>query len=137
MRATCGTYSVSPSCERQRRSDAAVPAEAVTLLGAVGDLQPFSKRDGVVELLPRLVRTAVAARCPETATGLRDIAAVPTTLRLLIVATVAGLIEEICGRPAAAAERLRDAASGWEALDYRVEAAFASADLARTRHRPH
>ena len=105
--------------------------EAVTLLRLLGDLQPFSERDGGVELLPRLVRTAIAAGCPETVTGLRDLAAVPTPLRLRIAATVAGLIEEICGRPAAAAERLRDAASGWEALDYRVEAAFTSADLAR------
>jgi hypothetical protein len=104
----------------------------VTLLRALGDLRPFSERDGAVELLPRLVRTAIAGGCPETVTGLRDIAAVPTPLRLQIEATVAGLIEEICGRPGAAAERLRDAASSWEALDYRVEAAFTRADLART-----
>src|SRR5215469_4857896 len=114
---------------RRRRAE-----EAVTLLRALGDLQPFSERDGAVELLPRLARTAIASGCPETVTGLRDIAAVPTPLRLQIAATVAGLIEEICGRPAAAAERLRDAASGWEALDYRVEAAFTSADLARNLH---
>jgi hypothetical protein len=46
-------------------------------------------------------------------------------------ATVDGLIEEIHGRPAAAAEHLRDAASGWETLGYRVEAAFTRADLSR------
>lgn len=77
------------------------------------------------------MRTAIAADCPQTVTGLRDIAAVPTSLRLQIAATVDGLIEEIHGRPAAAAERLRAAASGWEALGYRVEAAFTYHDLAR------
>ena len=107
------------------------PAQAVTLLRELGDPQRFVDRDGAVELLPRLVRTAIAAGCPETVTGLREIAAVPTPLRLQIAATVDGLIEEIHGRPAAAAEHLRDAASGWEALDYRVEAAFTHADLAR------
>jgi len=111
---------------RRRRAE-----EALTLLKALGDLQPFSERDGAVELLPRLVRTAIAGGCPETVTGLRDIAAVPTPLRLQLEATVAGLIEEIHGRPAAAAQRLRDAASGWEALDFPVEAAFTRADLAR------
>jgi DNA-binding SARP family transcriptional activator/tetratricopeptide (TPR) repeat protein len=105
--------------------------EAAGLLRDLGDLQRFSERDGAVELLPRLVRTAIAAGCPETVTGLRDIAAVPTPLRLQIAATVDGLIEEIHGRPAAAAGCLRDAASGWETLDYRVEAAFTRADLAR------
>ncbi len=64
-------------------------------------------------------------------TGLRDIAAVPTPLRSNLAATIDGLTEEIHGRPAAAAERLRTAASGWEALGYRVEAAFTHADLAR------
>jgi hypothetical protein len=77
------------------------------------------------------VRTAIAAGCPETVTGLRDIATVPTPLRSHIGATVDGLIEEIHGRPAAAAERLRAAASGWEALGYPVEAALTRADLAR------
>jgi DNA-binding SARP family transcriptional activator/class 3 adenylate cyclase/tetratricopeptide (TPR) repeat protein len=106
-------------------------AEAVALLREVGDPQRFTERDGAVELLPRLVRTAIAAGCPQTVTGLRDIAAVPTPLRSQIAATVAGLIEEIHGRPAAAAGHLRGAASGWEALDYRVEAAFSHADFAR------
>jgi class 3 adenylate cyclase/tetratricopeptide (TPR) repeat protein len=105
--------------------------KAVSLLRDLGDLQRFSERDGAVELLPRLARTAIAAGCPETVTGLQPIAAVPTPLRLQIAATLAGLIEEVRGRPAAAAERLRDAASGWEALDYQVEAAFTRADLAR------
>jgi DNA-binding SARP family transcriptional activator/tetratricopeptide (TPR) repeat protein len=105
--------------------------QAVTLLRELGDPQRFADRDGAVELLPRLVRTAIAAGCPETVTGLREIAAVPTPLRLLIAATVDGLIEEIHGRPAAAAEHLRGAASGWETLDYRVEAAFTRADLSR------
>ena len=111
---------------RRRRAE-----DAVTLLRALGDLQPFSERDGAVELLPRLVRTAIAAGCPETVTGLRDIAAVPTPLRLQIAATVVGLLEEIHGRPDAAAGHMRDAASGWEVLDYWVEAAFARVDLAR------
>jgi len=105
--------------------------EAVTLLTGLGDPQRFTDRDGAVELLPRLVRTAVAAGCPETVTGLREIAAVPTPLRSHIAATVDGLIKEIYGRPAAAAERLRSAASGWETLGYRVEAALTHADLAR------
>jgi DNA-binding SARP family transcriptional activator/tetratricopeptide (TPR) repeat protein len=108
------------------------PAEAVTLLKDIGDPQRFVDRDGAFELLPRLVRTAIAADCPETVTGLRDIAAVPTPLRSHIAATVEGLIEEICGRPVAAAGRLRAAASGWEALGYPVEAALARADFART-----
>src|SRR5262249_54025440 len=77
------------------------PHEAVSLLRDLGDLQRFSERDGAVELLPRLVRTAIAGGCPETVTGLRDIAAVPTPLRLHIAATVAGLTEEIRGRPVA------------------------------------
>jgi hypothetical protein len=64
-------------------------------------------------------------------TALRGIAAVPTPLRSHIAATVDGLIEEIHGRPASAAEHLREAASGWETLGYRVEAAFTRADLAR------
>jgi DNA-binding SARP family transcriptional activator/tetratricopeptide (TPR) repeat protein len=106
-------------------------AEAVALLREVGDPQRFTERDGAVELLPRLARTAIAAGCATTVTGLRDIAAVPTPLRSQIAATVAGLIEEIHGRPAAAAGHLRGAASGWEALDYRVEAAFTHADFAR------
>jgi len=105
--------------------------EAVTLLTGLGDPQRFTDRDGAVELLPRLVRTAIAAGCPETVTGLREIAAVPTPLRSHIAATVDGLIKEIHGRPAAAAERLRSAASGWETLGYRVEAALTHADLAR------
>jgi DNA-binding SARP family transcriptional activator/tetratricopeptide (TPR) repeat protein len=105
--------------------------EAVTLLKELGDPQRFVDRDGAVELLPRLVRTAIAAGCPETVTGLRDIAAVPTPLRAQIAATIDGLTEEIRGRPAAATERLRVAAAGWEALDYLVEAAFTRADLAR------
>jgi CO/xanthine dehydrogenase Mo-binding subunit len=50
---------------------------------------------------------------------------------LQIAATVVGLLEEIHGRPDAAAGHMRDAASGWEALDYSVEAAFARVDLAR------
>ena len=107
------------------------PAEAVALLRELGDPQRFTERDGAVELLPRLMRTAIAAGCPDTVTGLRDIAAVPTPLRLHIAATVDGLTEEIHGRPAAAAGRLGDAASGWKALGYRVEAAFTHADLAR------
>src|SRR5262249_49781065 len=106
-------------------------AEAVTLIRELGDPQRFVDRDGAVELLPRLVRTAIAAGYPEAVTGLREIAAVPTPLRLQIAATVDGLIEEIHDRPTAAADHLRDAASGWEALDYRVEAAFTHADLAR------
>ena len=106
-------------------------AEAVTLLKGLGDPQRFSERDGAVELLPRLVRTAIAAGCPDTVTNLRDIATVPTPLRSHIAATIDGLIEEIHGRPAAAAERLRAAASGWEALGYPVEAALTRADLAR------
>jgi class 3 adenylate cyclase/tetratricopeptide (TPR) repeat protein len=106
-------------------------AEAVALLRELGDPQRFTQRDGAVELLPRLVRTAIAAGCPQTVTGLRDIAAVPTPLRSNLAATIDGLTEEIHGRPAAAAERLRTAASGWEALGYRVEAAFTHADLAR------
>jgi hypothetical protein len=106
-------------------------AQASKLLRELGDPQRFVDRDGAVELLPRLVRTAIAAGCPETVTGLREIAAVRTPLRLHIAATVDGLIEEIHGRPAAAAEHLRDAASGWETLDYRVEAAFTRADLSR------
>jgi DNA-binding SARP family transcriptional activator/tetratricopeptide (TPR) repeat protein len=105
--------------------------EAVTLLRGLGDPQRFTDRDGAVELLPQLARTAMAAGCPETVTGLRDIAAVPTPLRSHIAATVDGLIKEIHGRPAAAAERLRSAASGWETLGYRVEAALTHADLAR------
>jgi DNA-binding SARP family transcriptional activator/class 3 adenylate cyclase len=108
------------------------PNDAMTLLKDIGDPQSFTNRDGAFELLPRLVRTAIAAGCPETVTGLRDIAAVPTPLRLHVAATVEGLIEEICGRPAAAAGRLRAAASGWEALGYPVEAALTCADLART-----
>ena len=111
-----------------RRGDA---AEAVTLLRALSDPQRFTERDGAVELLPRLARTAIAAGCPQTVTSLRDIAAVPTPLRLQIAATVDGLIQEIHGRPAAAAGQLRNAASGWEALAYRVEAAFTHHDLAR------
>ncbi len=106
-------------------------AEAVTLLKGLGDPQRFSERDGAVELLPRLVRTAIAAGCPDTVTNLRDIATVPTPLRSHIAATIDGLIEEIHGRPAAAAEPLRAAASGWEALGYPVEAALTRADLAR------
>jgi tetratricopeptide (TPR) repeat protein len=106
-------------------------AQAAALLRQLGDPRRFVDRDGAVELLPRLARTAIAAGCPETVTGLRDIAAVPTPLRLQIAATVDGLIEEIHGRPATAAEHLRDAASGWEALSYRVEAAFTRADLSR------
>ena len=107
------------------------PAEAVSALQEVGDPQRFAERDGAVELLPRLVRTAIAAGCEGTVTGLRDIAALPTPLRSHIAATVDGLIEEICGRPAAAAERLDAAASGWEALGFPVEAALTRADLAR------
>jgi len=107
------------------------PAEAAAVLRELGDPQRFVDRDGAVELLPRLVRTAIAAGCPDTVTGLREIAAAPTPLRSHIAATVDGLIEEIHGRPAAAAEHLRDAASGWEALGYRVEAAFTRADLSR------
>jgi hypothetical protein len=103
----------------------------MTLLRELGDPQRFVDRDGAVELLPCLVRTAIAADCPETVTGLREIAAVPTPLRLQIAATVDGLIEEIHGRPTAAAEHLRDAASGWETLDYRADAAFTRADLSR------
>jgi class 3 adenylate cyclase len=106
-------------------------AQAAALLRQLGDPQRFVDRDGAVELLPRLVRTAIAAGCPETVTGLREIAAVRTPLRLQIAATVDGLIEEIHGQPAAAAAHLRDAASGWETLDYRVEAAFTRADLSR------
>ena len=44
---------------RRRRAE-----EAVTVLRALGDLQHFSERDGAVELLPRLVRTAIAGGCP-------------------------------------------------------------------------
>jgi DNA-binding SARP family transcriptional activator len=106
-------------------------AEAVALLRALGDPQRFSERDGAVELLPRLARTAIAAGCPEIVTGLQDIAAMPTPLRSHIAATVDGLIEEVHGRPGTAAERLRAAASGWEALGHPVEAALARADLAR------
>lgn len=105
--------------------------EAVTLLRGLGDPQRFTDRDGAVELVPQLARTAIAAGCPETLTGLRDIAAAPTPLRSHIAATVDGLIKEIHGQPAAAAERLRSAASGWETLGYRVEAALTHADLAR------
>jgi hypothetical protein len=107
------------------------PAEAAALLRELGDPQRFTDRDGAVELLPRLARTAIAAGCPDTVTGLRDIAAVPTPLRSHIAATVDGLLEEIYGRPGAAAELLRTAATGWEALGFRVEAAFTGADLAR------
>jgi DNA-binding SARP family transcriptional activator/tetratricopeptide (TPR) repeat protein len=106
-------------------------AEAVILLNELGDPQRFSERDGAVELLPRLARTAIAAGCPDIVTGLRHIATVPTPLRSHIAATVDGLVEEIHGRPAAAAERLRAAASGWAALGYSVEAALTRADLAR------
>jgi DNA-binding SARP family transcriptional activator/tetratricopeptide (TPR) repeat protein len=105
--------------------------DALRLLRALGDPQRFTDRDGAVELVPQLARTAMAAGCPETVIGLRDIAAVPTPLRMHIAATVDGLIEEIHARPAAAAERLRSAASGWEILGFRVEAALTHADLAR------
>jgi tetratricopeptide (TPR) repeat protein len=53
------------------------PAEAEALLKGLGGLQRFTERDGAVELLPRLVRTAIAAGCADTVTGLHDIAAVP------------------------------------------------------------
>ena len=106
-------------------------AEAVTRLKLLGDLHRFVDRDGSVELLPRLVRTAIAAGCPETVIGLHDIAAAPTPLRSHIAATVGGLIEEIRGRRGAAAELLRTAATGWEALGCPVEAALTRADLAR------
>jgi len=106
-------------------------AEAITLLRQLGDPQRFTQRDGAVALLPRLVRTAIAAGCPEVVTSLRDIAAAPTPLRSNIAATLDGLIEQIHGRPSAAAERLRAAASGWEALGYPVETALTRADLAR------
>jgi tetratricopeptide (TPR) repeat protein len=107
------------------------PADAVSALQEVGDPQRFTERDGAVELLPRLVRTAIAAGCQGTVTGLRDIAALPTPLRSHIAATVDGLIDEIHDRPAVAAERLHAAASGWEALGYPVEAALTRVDLAR------
>jgi DNA-binding SARP family transcriptional activator/tetratricopeptide (TPR) repeat protein len=107
------------------------PAEAVSALQEVGDPQRFAERDGAVELLPRLVRTAIAAGCQGTVTALRRIDALPTPLRSHIAATVDGLIHEIHDRPAAAAERLHAAASGWEALGHPVEAAFTWADLAR------
>ena len=107
------------------------PAEAVTALQEVGDPQRFAERDGAVELLPRLVRTAIAAGCQGTVTGLRSIDASPTPLRSHIAATVDGLIDEIHGRHGAATERLRAAASGWEALGHPVEAALTWADLAR------
>jgi hypothetical protein len=106
-------------------------AGAVTLLKLLGDPQRFTQRDGAVELLPRLVRTVIAAGCPEIVTGLHDIATVPTPLRSHIAATVDGLIEEIHGRPDTAAERLRAAVSGREALGHPVEAALTRADLAR------
>jgi tetratricopeptide (TPR) repeat protein len=106
-------------------------ATAVAALEGLGDLHRFVERDGAVELLPRLVRTALAVERPELVAQLDGIDEVATPLRRLIAETVEGLLAESRGDVDTAVAKLSAAAAGWDELDFRAEAALTRADLVR------
>ncbi len=104
---------------------------AAAELEKLGDLQRFVDRDGAVELLPRLARTALAAGCCDLVTNLTGIDRVATPLRRAIAATMSGLLAEAGGEAASAVKQLSDGVDHWHELGFIVEEALTLVDLAR------
>ena len=115
--------------------DSGDPAKAREVLSGLGELQRFVERDGAVELLPRVVRLAIRAGCPEVVRGITDVATVDTPLRRLIAVTIEGLTRAVDGDEDRAVELLRKAEEGWAALDFAAEAGAVHDDLANFTHR--
>jgi hypothetical protein len=107
-------------------------AVAAAALCTLGDMRRFRDRDGAMELLPRLVRTAAAAGVPELVADLHGIDAVATPLRSHISATVDGLLAAQAADHERAVPMLRQALRGWTGFGCRLEAAWTALDLARS-----
>jgi DNA-binding SARP family transcriptional activator len=110
------------------------PADAAALLTELGPADRLVARDGAMELLPRLARTALRAGVPDVMAGVGEVAVVPTPLRTCVQQTVAGLAAEAAADHDAAVMLLRQAVSGWTELGFVTEAALAQADLDRNLH---
>jgi DNA-binding SARP family transcriptional activator/tetratricopeptide (TPR) repeat protein len=106
-------------------------SRAVAAVESIGGLQQYVDRDGAVELLPRLVRTALACDRADLVASLSGIDAVPTPLRRSLAAMVSGLLAEARGDIKAAAAQLSEAVEAARALGFRVEEALTLVDLAR------
>jgi DNA-binding SARP family transcriptional activator/tetratricopeptide (TPR) repeat protein len=106
------------------------PIRAASSLRVLSPVERFVARDGALELLPRLVRTALAADSTDMVYRLSGIDAVATPLRRLIQLTVTGLQAVAVKQPSAAIEPLEQAVHGWQSFGNRVEAAYAERDLA-------
>ena len=106
------------------------PDRARDTLQKLAPVDRFVGRDGAVELLPRLVRLALAADNADLVLGLPGIDTVKTPLRRLIQLTVTGLQFIARRLPDEAIAPLEDAVQGWQAFGSRVEAAYTEFDLA-------
>lgn len=107
------------------------PEDAATSLTDLGPADRLVTRDGAMELLPRLARTALLAGVPELVAGVGEIAVVATPLRTCVQRTVAGLVAEAAGDRDTAVAQLRSAVAGWTELGFVTEATHAQQDLDR------
>jgi hypothetical protein len=112
------------------RGDVATARSTLLCLPAA---QHFVDRDGAVELIPRLLRTAARAGCAELVRGVHGVDDIGTPLRQAIASTVAGL--RLLGEdaPVAAAPVLQEAFDRWQRLGFVAEASAVQADLQQCR----
>ena len=107
--------------------DAEDLSAAIAHLSQLGDLRRFAERDGAVELLPRLIRTARRARAPHLTAQLNSVELGGTPLADALHATVRGLLALAVGQDAVGDLEL--AASRWSAMDARFDEAQTRLDL--------
>jgi tetratricopeptide (TPR) repeat protein len=112
------------------RGDVALARTAVTCLPPARKL---AAREGAMEQLPRLVRSALAAGCPETVDELRYVDREPATpLRRCVFHHVDGLLAAHASEYERALHLLGAAADGWARLDQRLEQAYALLSIGAT-----
>lgn len=100
---------------------------AIANLSQLGGLRRFAERDGAVELLPRLIRTARRAQAPHLTAGLQGVELGGTPLAEALNATLRGLLALAAGEDAVADLEL--AASRWSGIDARFDEAQTRLDL--------
>jgi hypothetical protein len=100
------------------------------ILATLGSWEPYLDRDGAVELMPRLVRTARTAGVIDLVRDMPDIPQNGTPLRRVLAAHVGGQLRILCGDRPTATTLLTQALEGWQELAARYEAAYARAELA-------
>jgi class 3 adenylate cyclase len=100
------------------------------ILAELGSWEPYLDRDGAVELVPRLVRTARAAGVADLISDLSTIPQNGTPLRRYLAAHVSGQLAAMRGDHPTAAASFTEALTGWIEFGAAYETAYARIELA-------